>query len=82
MGAALEPAQCYRRLVCDLATGSMPKSENLALLNLFNKPASIDSPRFDFNTAAAVGKQARSVSLCEVRYSCPLTGAQIDKLFA
>merc|ERR1719411_644374 len=26
--AANEPAQCYRRLICDLATGGLEKSEN------------------------------------------------------
>ena len=42
--ATSEPAQCYRRLICDLATGSMPKSENDVILSLFEKEASIESP--------------------------------------
>merc|ERR1719278_1580048 len=41
--AAQEPAQCYRRLICDLATGSFEKSENDVIVNLFNKDTSIDS---------------------------------------
>merc|ERR1712008_655005 len=35
--AAQEPAQCYRRLICDLATGSLEKSENDVIVSLFNK---------------------------------------------
>ena len=79
--AAGEPQQCYKRFVCDLATGTLPRSENDVILSLFNKPASIQSPVFDFNTAASLGKQLRNTAGCEVRYTCPLTGAQIQKLF-
>ena len=80
--AANEPAQCYRRLICDLATGEMPKSQNEVILSLFDKEAGIESARFEFETAAKLGKQVKSVQLCEVRYSCPLSGSQIEKLFA
>merc|ERR1739838_885247 len=31
--AANEPAQCYRRLICDLATGGLEKSENDVIVN-------------------------------------------------
>jgi hypothetical protein len=79
--AQSEPAQCYRRLICDLATGAMPKSENDVIVTLFNKPSAIDSPKFDFATAASIGKQVKSVQLCELRYSCPLSTSDIQKLF-
>jgi len=79
--AASEPAQCYRRLICDLATGGLEKSENDVIVNLFNKDASIESAKFEFVTAAKIGKKHKSVQTCELRYSCPLTGEQIQKLF-
>merc|ERR1712008_590419 len=79
--AAQEPAQCYRRLICDLATGSFEKSENDVIVSLFNKDTSIDSAKFEFATAAKLGKQLKSVQKCELRYSCPLSGEQIQKLF-
>ena len=79
--ANTEPAQCYRRLICDLATGAMPKSENDVIVSLFNRDASIESPKFEFVTAAKLGKQVKNVQLCELRYSCPLTGEQIQNLF-
>merc|ERR1711981_1553083 len=79
--AATEPAACYKRFICDLATGSVPKSENDVILALFNKPTSADSPKFAFAEAATLGKISRQVRTCEVRYSCPLSGAQISKLF-
>merc|ERR1711981_707725 len=78
--ATNEPAQCYRRLICDLATGAMPKSDNDVILALFKKDTSIESPKFEFATAAKLGKMVKDIQLCEVRYSCPLTGEQINKL--
>jgi len=79
--AATEPAACVKRFICDLATGTQPKSENDVILALFNKPTSADSPKFAFAEAATLGKISRQVRTCEVRYSCPLSGAQISKLF-
>jgi hypothetical protein len=79
--AASEPAQCYRRLICDLATGGLEKSENDVIVNLFNKDASIESAKFEFVTAAKIGKKHKSVQTCELRYSCPLSGEQIQALF-
>ena len=78
--AASEPAQCYRRLICELATGANPKSDNDIILSLFNKKTSPQSPKFPFAAAAALGKQLKNVQSCEIRYSCPLSGAQIQKL--
>jgi len=79
--AATEPAACYKRFICDLATGTQPRSENDVILALFNKPTSAASPKFAFAEAANLGKISRQVRTCEVRYSCPLSGAQISKLF-
>lgn len=79
--AVSEPAQCYKRFICDLATGAMPQSENDVILTLFNKPTFAESPKFAFASAAALGKSLRQVQACEVQYSCPLSGAQIQKLF-
>jgi hypothetical protein len=79
--AATEPAACIKRFICDLATGTQPRSENDVILALFNKPTSAASPKFAFAEAASLGKISRQVRTCEVRYSCPLSGAQISKLF-
>jgi hypothetical protein len=79
---ASEPAQCYRRLICDLATGTQPRSENDVILSLFNDDVSIQSSKFEFATAAKVGKMVKNTQLCEVRYSCPLSSNDIQKLFA
>merc|ERR1711981_1526736 len=54
--AATEPAACVKRFICDLATGTQPKSENDVILALFNRPTSADSPKFAFAEAAALGK--------------------------
>ena len=74
-----EPAQCYRRLVCDMAAGAIPDEGKI--LSLFNKDVSPVSPKFDYVSAAKVGKLVKTAGLCEVRYSCPLSTQEIAKLF-
>merc|ERR1739844_329334 len=79
--AQQEPAQCYRRLICDLATGAFPASENDVIVEQFSDDEPIESFKFEFASAAKVGKALKAVEKCELRYSCPLSGAQIQKLF-
>ena len=75
-----EPAQCYKRLICDLATGAIPDSDNL--LSLFNEETEVISPKFEYSTAAKLGKAVKNAQVCEVRYSCPLNNQEIAKIFA
>ena len=74
-----EPAQCYRRLICDLAAGAI--ADNDRILTLFDGEVSIQSPKFEYSTAAKVGKMVKQSQACEVRYSCPLSTKEIEKLF-
>ena len=74
-----EPAQCYRRLICDMAAGAIPDQDKI--LSLFNTEVSPVSAKFDYVSAAKVGKLVKNAGLCEVRYSCPLSTQEIAKLF-
>jgi len=74
-----EPAQCYKRLICDLAAGAIP--DNDKIVSLFNGQVSIQSPKFEYATAAQVGKMVKQSQVCEIRYSCPLSTQEIQKLF-
>ena len=76
---AQEPAQCYRRLICDLSAGAIQDTDKL--VTLFNGEVSPVSAKFEFATAAKVGKMVKSAQACEVRYSCPLSTNEIQKLF-
>ncbi len=82
IAAQLEPAQCYRRLICELATGKLPRSENDVLLNLFQGETAIQDVKFEFSTAAKVGKLVKDITACEVRYSCPVSGQEMNKALA
>merc|ERR1711894_115115 len=82
----LEPAQCYRRLVCDVASGKMPadESDNVILAPFEGasvKDADITSQSFDFLVAAEAGRQLQSVEKCELRYTCPLSSTQLREIF-
>merc|ERR1711935_380784 len=78
--ASAEPAQCYRRLICDLAAGAIPDNEKI--LTLFTEDVSPVSPKFEYATAAKVGKLVKNANICELRYSCPFNTADIQKIFA
>jgi len=73
-----EPAQCYRRLICDMAAGAIPDQDKI--LSLFASDVSPISPKFEYVTAAKVGKIVKKSGLCEVRYTCPLNTDEIAKL--
>ena len=80
--ASTEPAQCYRRLICNLATGSMKQSElDIIPQFLSRKEVNIESPEYEFVNAAKLGSTLKNVKACEVRYSCPLSSEEIEKLF-
>ena len=74
-----EPAQCYRRLICDMAAGAVSDDDHI--LALFNNEVDVTSPKFEFATAAKVGKIVKNYQYCEIRYTCPLNTSEIQKLF-
>merc|ERR1711956_167805 len=76
--ASSEPAQCYRRLICDMATGAIPDQDKI--LSLFNTEVSPVASKFEYVTAAKVGKIVKKSGLCEIRYTCPLNTVEIAKL--
>ena len=75
----IEPEQCFRRLVCDLATGQMPPSQNDLIVALFDDAEGIDvtSALFEYTVATKLGKVTKDIASCELRYRCPFSGAQI-----
>merc|ERR1719205_120169 len=78
--ATAEPAQCFRRMICDLAAGAITDNDNI--ISLFNNEIEVDvqSPKYDFATAAKVGKLVKDAKHCELRYSCPLSTTDIQQL--
>lgn len=76
----IEPEQCYQRLICDLATGRLPKTENEVILALFKGDATPENPKFRFEKAAQLGSYVRDIRSCEVRFSCPLSGNALNSL--
>jgi hypothetical protein len=80
--ATTEPAQCFRRLICNLATGAMKPTElDVIPKFLTRKEIGVESPEFEFSNAAKLGSSLKNVQACEVRYSCPLSSEEIEKLF-
>lgn len=77
-----ESQQCFRRLICTLATGSMkPTQFDIIPKFLTRKEVSVESPEFEYASAAKLGGKVKNVQTCELRYSCPLTSEEITNLF-
>ena len=57
-------------------------ADNDQILTLFTEDVSPVSVKFEYATAAKVGKIVKNANLCELRYSCPLNTAEIQKIFA
>jgi len=77
--AQIEPAACYRRLICELATGKLENAEsNQAILSLFNGEVPVQDAKFEYAVAAKVGKVVKDIQACEIRYSCPISGKDMN----
>merc|ERR1712238_594684 len=82
----LEPAQCIRRLICDVASGSLPADESDEVIlapfaGTSLADADVASHSFDYLVAVENGKNFGSVEKCELRYSCPLSAGQLRQIF-
>merc|ERR1712223_209950 len=82
----LEPAQCIRRLICDVASGKLPADDSDEVILAPFKDTSladgdVASHSFDYLVAVENGKNFGSVEKCELRYSCPLSAGQHREIF-
>lgn len=83
--AGQEPEHCYRRFICELASGYVQAPTANTMLALFENEVPVESPRFDFRTAAIVGQvaaQKDSPLMCQRRFRCVFTGQQIGDMLA
>lgn len=80
--AGIEPARCYSKLVCEMASERVKVPDSETIMTLFNQEVPVESPIYDYTVAAAVGAKTKSsdFDLCEVRYSCPLTREEMEQL--
>lgn len=81
--AEAEPARCYSRIVCEVAAQRMEMAESGKIMALFNRQVPVESPMYDYATAAAVGAKTAAISdydACELRYTCPLSKEEMSNL--
>jgi hypothetical protein len=77
-----DPAHCFRRYVCDLATGQLHENpSHQAINNIFLQFDYSKSSTFEYEVAFKFGQKLKSIKECEAIYDCPITGYQMDKLF-
>ena len=78
----MDPAHCFRRVVCDLSTGTMKNitADTLSILNLVAHPFTEKSNGFEYTVASSLGQRFKSIELCEAIYDCGMSGHQITQL--
>ena len=77
-----DPAHCFRRYVCDLATGKLnEKPSHTSINKLVQKVVQSKSATFEYGVAYKFGKSFKNLKQCEEIYDCPLTGQQLDQIF-
>merc|ERR1711915_166044 len=83
--AALGPDQCFKRVFCSAATGSLNNPSLEKTLNLVVEAMEVDpaNPNTNkFREAALFGATRRSIEKCEFHYSCPLNMDTLTNIFA
>ena len=75
--AKTEPEQCIQRLICNLATGQMPESDNDIIPTLFRDGTDQTSSKFNYFLAAQLGKSTRDIKKCEITFSCSVPLDQV-----
>ena len=78
----MDPAHCFRRLVCGLSTGKLANvtNDHLSILNLVSQPLTEKTVGFEYNVAASMGQRFGSIEVCETMYNCPMSGQEITQL--
>ncbi len=77
-----DPAHCYRRYICALASKQLHENPGHTIINnLTSNFKHTKSATFEYDIAAKIGHKFRSIDMCEEIYDCPITSKAMDKLF-
>jgi len=85
MIAALETEQCFKRVFCSAATGSLKHrtlEDTLPLVEKAMRLAPINPVSIKYNEAVQFGASRRSIEKCESEYPCSFSMDQAKRFFA
>ena len=89
-----DPSDCYRRLICNLATNdtSVKTSKMMPILNLFNTDVNemkvvndgfssqVKQFKYQLTIAYKIGHESKSLTLCNQIFQCPLSGSTLQTM--
>ena len=81
-----DPEDCYRRWICDVATGDQSFSDMHPFLNFVDDDEDLFVPdRFkkyseQLKSARRLGEDAENHQVCEETFQCPFTGERLTEL--
>ena len=75
----IDPADCVRRIICDVSTGDDEFTELASILTILPKegvrvPLEHKRLAYEMKMAEKFGKHVKSVQACEHAFKCPLSG--------
>eukprot|EP00096_Caligus_rogercresseyi_P014328 TRINITY_DN6823_c0_g1_i1.p1 TRINITY_DN6823_c0_g1~~TRINITY_DN6823_c0_g1_i1.p1 ORF type:complete len:174 (+),score=37.91 TRINITY_DN6823_c0_g1_i1:31-552(+) len=82
----LEPQQCMRKLICDLAATNQESNPIFVALGRSAEKLTFEEDAltagFEFRAAARVGQYLKDIERCQLRYSCPFSNEQLLQIAA
>jgi len=81
-----DPNDCFKRIICDIATGEKDYSIMSPLLNFVSDdednhvPPELKQFSFSLKMARKIGEAGRNTDICQETFKCPFTGEEMLRM--
>jgi len=81
-----DPSDCFKRIICDVATGEKEYSIMAPLMNFVSDdedqfvPTELKRFSFDLKMAKKIGAAGKNTELCQETFKCPFTGEEMLRM--
>merc|ERR1711962_747364 len=81
-----DPSDCFKRIICDVATGEKEYSSMSPLLHFVSDdedqfvPKELKKFSFDLKMAKKVGEAGKNTDICQETFKCPFTGDEMLRM--
>merc|ERR1711962_280450 len=81
-----DPSDCFKRIICDVATGEKEYSIMTPLLNFVSDdedqfvPRELKNYSFDLKIAKKIGEAGKNTDICKETFKCPFTGEEMLRM--
>jgi len=81
-----DPKDCFKRIICDIATGEKEYSIMSPLMNFVSDnedqfvPAELKQFSSNLTLAKKIGEAGKNIEICQDTFKCPFTGEEMLKM--